>query len=79
MAKENKSVVVQDVPRCPRCRGAHPELAFRPFGVPLSEWNFWAQCPVSKEPMMAKVALVIEGETVPDSQTPERTSSDGQP
>ena len=60
-----------DVEACPRCAGKHDKLKFKPLARPTPAANFWATCPSSKEPILARVALtVVEPEAADQPDRP---------
>jgi hypothetical protein len=52
----------RDVAQCPRCGKPHEKLKFKPLGKAQGAFNYWAQCPEFKEPVMATVTIVVEGD-----------------
>lgn len=38
---------------CHRCEQMH-DLVFHPLAKPIGEWDWWAVCPVSREPVLVR-------------------------
>lgn len=48
-------VHIATVKACPRCGEAHQRLVFRPYRRPPASVTHWAKCPVTLEPLTARV------------------------
>jgi hypothetical protein len=46
-------VLVVDSGSCRRCLGSHGPMAFRRLRRSIGKWTYWAECPVTKEPLLA--------------------------
>lgn len=44
------------IARCPRCHETHRDLVIRPLGKPMGEFPGWGICPLTLEPIMARVS-----------------------
>ena len=42
-----------DVPHCPRCWLNHTNVTFHRLTHPTDEMQWWATCPVTKQPILA--------------------------
>lgn len=40
---------------CPRCGQDHESIWFAPLDNPIGEWEFWAPCPTTHQPILGKL------------------------
>lgn len=44
---------------CQRCGKTHTDLKFKPLKNPADEWDWWAMCPATRQPLL--MMFVVEG------------------
>lgn len=54
-------MITKKVESCPRCGHTHEDMRFVPLSGADTAANYWAKCPTTKDPVMAKMELHVIG------------------
>lgn len=50
---------VADIEECPRCLERHSRVTFKELRIPSKDYNYYANCPATHEPIVAFVEITI--------------------